>query len=55
MGGQAQALLAQRRGGGFEAVGVYVGEGQVAAVRRQLAGQGAADARACASNDRNLP
>ncbi|MCY1450780.1 hypothetical protein D9M71_676110 [compost metagenome] len=55
MGGQPQTFLAQRRGGGFEVVGVDVGKGQMAAVRRELAGQGAADAGACASDDRDLP
>ncbi|MDT4871825.1 hypothetical protein FQZ97_1069760 [compost metagenome] len=55
MGGQPQALLAQWCSGGFEAGGVDVGEGQMAAVRRELASQGAADAGACASDDRDLP
>ncbi|MNR66021.1 hypothetical protein D3C85_1893170 [compost metagenome] len=55
MGGQSQVFPAQWRSGGFEAGGVDVGEGQMAAVRRELASQGAADAGACASDDRHLP
>ncbi|MOA50490.1 hypothetical protein D3C78_1735070 [compost metagenome] len=55
MGGNPQVCTAQWGGGGFQAIGVDVGEGEVAPLGRQLLGQGAADTRTRPCNDRDLP